>query len=332
MSRPFKVFLFFVLCAIVLFFLFNWQGKVKLVGKSFDRGQNGIWLQHGWLGDDSWFVRAKRLDKKAFFRSDKACEELAKLFKNNNIKDIFPHLCPTTPNGHIQPVDKKQTKRFLAHFSDFRIIPWVGGVLGKHAFPGKPAWRKNFVLSCQQLLAEFPQLAGVQINIEPCPSTTKGLLTLLEQLRAALPKGKIISVAAYPPPTKFHPFPSVHWEEEFFRQVARRCDQMAVMMYDTALETEGFYRGLMATWTKEILEWSEKTKVLLGVAVYDDKGVGYHHPHVENLENGLAGIHKALLDYEKVPLNFQGVAIYCEWEMDESEWRTWQRQYLGGKP
>ena len=50
-------------------------------------------------------------------------------------------------------------------------------------------------------------------------------MTLLEELRAGLPKGKLLSVAAYPPPTLLHPFKEIHWEESYFREVAQRADQ-----------------------------------------------------------------------------------------------------------
>ena len=321
----------FLLCLVAsIFVAFHWRGPVHVKDGRFNRSRNAIWLQHGWLGDDSWFVRANRLEKKSHFRSAKSCQKLAELLHRNAIQDVFPHLCPCSPQGHIQAVDDEQTEGFLKIFKDFRVIPWVGGVLDKHAFPDKTQWRKNFVESCLRLLDRHQTLAGIQINVEPCPSTTRGFLLLLEELRVAMPYGKIISVAAYPPPTPFHPHPDVHWEENFFREVASRSDQLAVMMYDTALENDGFYRQLMAKWTREVLTWSGSAcEILLGVAVYDDKGVGYHHAEVENLENGLAGIQAALLEFEPLPINYQGVAIYCEWEMDEAEWAYWGKDFLG---
>lgn len=42
----------------------------------------------------------------------------------------------------------------------------------------------------------------------------------------------------------------------------------------------------MVSWTQEILEWSLDTEVLLGLPAYDDEGVSYHYPEVENLKNG----------------------------------------------
>ena len=40
-----------------------------------DRGQNAIWLGHGWLGDDSWFQRNSRNVND--FRSVEKVERLA---------------------------------------------------------------------------------------------------------------------------------------------------------------------------------------------------------------------------------------------------------------
>jgi hypothetical protein len=63
------------------------------------------------------------------------------------------------------------------------------------------------------------------------------------------------------------------------------------MMYDTSLRFQKPYQHLMASWTREVLEWSGTTDVLLGLPAYDDPGVKYHYPHVENLKNSLLGIH-----------------------------------------
>ena len=83
----------------------------------------------------------------------------------------------------------------------------------------------------------------------------------------------------------------------------------------------------MAAWTQEILEWSETTDVLLGIPAYDDTGVKYHYPRVENLKNSLLGIHAGLSKYDRLPANYRGIAIYSDWEMDSDEWRHLQLNY-----
>ncbi|MCI5132320.1 MAG: hypothetical protein D3904_12570 [Candidatus Electrothrix sp. EH2] len=317
-----------VLIAIFVLTVLGYQlwspGEIVCDGRH-DLRSNGIWLQHGWLGDDLWFKRNRK--DKTRFRDDQRIQHLADLLTDHGVKYVFPHLCPCHPGGRIAPVDPVQTERFLDHFADFQVLPWVGGVLNLQCFPESSQWRANFVASVLDLLQAHPRFAGVQINIEPMPTGTPDFLILLDELRQAIPAGKIISVAAYPPPTLWHPVPAVHWDEDYFRQIARRVDQLAPMMYDTAIRLPKLYQHLMASWTSDVPEWSEDTQVLLGIPVYDDAEVGYHFPEVENLHNALSGIHAGLSRYKVLPKNYAGVAIYCEWEMDRKEWSDFRKEF-----
>lgn len=313
-----------VLGLIALAYLIYPTGKTIRDGRH-DPGTNGIWLQHGWLGHDEWFRENQR--DPARFRNNEALENLASQMKGQGMRFLFPHLCPCRPDGPIAPVDPTQSERFLEHLSDFQIIPWIGGVYQIHCFPASPVWRQKFIASTRDLLESHPRLAGVQINIEPMPSGNEDFLRLLEELQAALPPSTTLSVAAYPPPTRWHPFPEVHWEEDYFRQVAERCDLIVPMMYDTAIRFPKIYQHLMKSWTREILAWSGDTPVLLGLPAYDDAGSGYHDPAVENLENALAGIHAGLAGFEALPRNYRGIALYSEWELDPEEWHLYSREF-----
>ena len=315
---PFRTILLLggVLTVIAMGYLV-WSPGKRIRDGRHDHRTNGIWLQHGWLGDDSWFERNQR--DKNLFRNDQKIQDLAGILSAHGIKYVFPHLCPCESDGTIAPVNAIQTERFLSHFEDFEVIPWIGGVLDSNCHPQLASWRSEFVRSSVALLEAHPRFAGVQINIEPLPSGNRDFLTLLDELNQAMPTGKIVSVAAYPPPTRWHPFPDVHWDEPYFREVASRVDLIAPMMYDTAIKQSKFYCHLMARWTKDVLNWSGDTAVLLGLPAYDDTGVGYHSPKVENLKNSLLGIH-AGLSRTKHHDNYLGIAIYSEWEMDQQEW------------
>jgi len=305
-----------------------WTPGKKIQNGSHDLQRNGIWLQHGWLGDDEWFERNKKVKLIFYFRNASNIRQLAEQLNIHHITDVFPHLCPTSPDGYIPPVDENQTELFLREFKGFRVMPWVGGVSGVQAFPAKPEWRENFTRSIQDLLRRYPQFAGIHINIEPCRSGNKEYLAVLQEVRKALPEGKILSVAAYPPPTLWHPFAEVHWDKDYYQQVAQYSDQIAVMMYDTAMRFKKVYQYIMASWTQDVLEWASPSSVLLGVPTYKDEGVGYHVPEVENLSNALLGIHAGLSSYPVLPRNYQGIALYCEWEMDETEWQFWEKYFL----
>ncbi|MFH1929403.1 MAG: glycosyl hydrolase family 18 protein [Chloroflexota bacterium] len=320
-----RVILLLAVLALVTVAYGIWSpGQIVEDGRN-DLGYNGIWLQHGWLGDDAWFVRYDRdLNR---FRDVNAVRALAKTLSEHNIRDIFPHLCPCASDGRIAQVDHAQAELFLGELSGFRVLPWVGGVLNDHVFLESAHWREAFTRSIVGLLVRHPGFAGVHLNIEPMPSGNEDFLRLLEEINAALPPDKLLSVAAFPPPTIWHWYPNVHWDEEYFAAVSQRVDQVAVMMYDTGIRLPKLYQSLMASWTRKVLDWPANTQVLLGVPVYDDEGVGYHFPRVENLRGALLGIHAGLNRYDELPSNYQGVAIYCEWEMDDDEWDYLSRHF-----
>ena len=307
-----------------------WSPGTDLRDGSHDRGRNGIWLGHGWLGADEWYAKYDKEAEKARYRGADPPRLLAERLRGHGITDVYPHVAPTLDDGRLPPVDEVQTRLFLDAMHGIRVIPWIGGAWGKQAFPDVVAWRRNLAVTAGQLLRRWPDLAGVQLNIEPCPSGSEAFLRLLEEVRAQMPAGKVLSVAAYPPPTVWHPYPEIHWEESYYAEVSARVDQLAVMMYDTALKEPKLYRSLMAQWTTEVIAWSGDAEVLLGVATYDDAGVGYHHPEVECLEHGLAGIHAGLEALEVVPERFAGVAIYCAWETDEAEWALLEQRWGRG--
>lgn len=106
-----------------------------------------------------------------------------------------------------------------------------------------------------------------------------------------------------------------------------RCDQLAVMLYDTAIRRPKIYEFIVARWTREALAWSAPTSVMLGLPAYADAASGYHDPRVESLQHALRGIHAGLAALPARPANYTGAAIYCEWEMDATEWTLWQTDF-----
>lgn len=316
----------FLILIVILSYVF-WKPGLDIRNGRHDRGRNAIWLGHGWLGADVWFTENNKTNQFPRFRDPARIRELATKLREHHITDVFPHLSPATPEGALPPLDAAQVERFLDAFQNFRVIPWIGGPNGTSARIHKPQWRASFAANVRNLLDTHPRFAGVQINVEPLTTGDTNFLALLDELRAALPKGKILSIAAYPPPTWWHPYPDVHWDEKYFREVARRSDQLSVMMYDAAQRIPRTYQHLMANWTTEVLAWSEGKEILLGAPTYDDAGVGYHDPKVENLPNALLGIHRGL-SRQPLPANYQGIVIYCEWETNDAEWRALREGFL----
>ena len=114
----------------------------------------------------------------------------------------------------------------------------------------------------------------------------------------------------------------MHRNLPYLQQVANHCDKLVVMMYDTALPWEKFYIALMQDWTRELAETIAPTRceLILGIPAYEDAGVGYHRPEVENISSALKGI-SATMPQDAI----HGIALYCEWEMDAAKWQQWRR-------
>ena len=328
LRRIVTVILLLVAFAFIAYSL--WRPGLDVRDGRHDLGKNATWLAHGWLGADEWFTRNQKTNELDWYRNPSRIQELVRKLRASGITDVFPHLCPAEPSGRLPPVDARQVEQFLETFNGIRVLPWIGGPNGASVRLNDAKWRATFVADAQQLLTQHPLLSGVQLNIEPLPSGDNDFLVLLDELRSGLPPGKILSIAAYPPPTRWHPFPEVHWDESYFRQVASRCDQLAVMMYDAGQRIPKTYQKLMADWTVEVLNWSERKSVLLGVPTYEDAGVDYHHPQVENLTNALLGIHRGL-SRQSLVTNYQGIAIYCEWETSDVEWAYLREHFLKPK-
>jgi hypothetical protein len=315
----------FLLALFAVYWL--WTPGLDLRDGRDDTGRNGIWIGHGWLAGNDWFIRYHKTNEISRFRDPIQIQMLAVELRRHHITDVFPHLCPAEVDGSLLSVDAKQTEHFLDEFAGFRVMPWIGGPNGDNVRLRDAKWRAAFVNNVRILLDAHPRFAGVHLNVEPLTSGDTNFIPLLDELHVAMPAGKMLSVAAYPPPTRWQPSKDVHWDEAYFRTVARHSDQLAVMMYDVGQHFPKTYVKLMADWTTEIVAWSEGRQILLGVPTYEDPGVDYHLPGVENVTNALLGIHRGL-SIKPLPSNYQGVAIYCEWETDEGEWRFFREHFL----
>ena len=317
------------LFCLVCFAHWRWQPGLTIRDGRDNLGRNAIWLGHGWLGADSWFGSET---EKTRFRSISNIEQLARKCRENGIRDLYPHLAPTQDSGAVAASDDAQIERLLDHTKGLRVLPWIGGRMNKHIAPRDAATASRFVASVGALMRRHPRLAGVHLNVEPWKSGDAGMLQLLEQLRAELPPGKILSVSGYPPQSEFYPL-RLAWSENYYRAVASRVDQIAVMLYDSSLHDAKMYQWFVARWAGKVLDWTRDshTEILFGVPTYGAAGptLGpiYHDARVENLPNTLAGLHRALS--ESKPPNYQGAAIYSEWETDAGEWRIWRRDWLG---
>jgi hypothetical protein len=295
----------------------------------FDRGDNAIWLRRHWMHEGP---------------TPADIAALVESLRARGIRRIYPFLGPMDRDGWPGWRSKKGLVRyvperagaFLAEIKriapEIRVIPWTGGNLGSDVRLEDEAQRRAFAEHARRLVALGAD--GVQLNVEPLPSWAPGFRELLREVKAAIGE-RILSIAAYPPPTPLHPYPDVHWELPFLRDVCMDADELAVMAYDTAVRSPPVFADLISRWTRELVatlpppsaggcEW------LMGVPTYDDD-TGYHRPDVETIEHSLAGI-VAGLRTAPAPEHFRGVAIYASFTTDARKWAVYDRLWRGKEP
>ncbi|MDP2311900.1 MAG: glycoside hydrolase family 18 protein [Pseudomonadota bacterium] len=288
---------------------------------------NAVWLRRRWLHEP---------------RTDAEIRTLAQGLRAHGIGTIYPFVGPMKPDGRfgwrdgedLREYDADVASRFFARAHaaapGLNVLPWTGGVNERDVHLASPEWRAAFVAEASALVALGAD--GIQLNIEPMPSYAEGYLELVHELRAALGPDALLAVAAYPPPTSLHPYPDVHWEPAFLREVCRFTDDVSVMAYDTALPTEAAYVALMGSWTRTLAAALGDAGCAwrIGVPTYEDDKP-WHRPDAETLDAAIEGVRMAGSSLVAVP-SFRGLAIYAGWTTDVGEWATFDRAWRGVEP
>ncbi|MEU3749414.1 MULTISPECIES: hypothetical protein [Streptomyces] len=299
----------------------NFTGDVREDART--RGKDAIWLGHAWVDG-----RKKDADLAAF----------ATRIKGTGIRDLYVHAGPLRHDGTL-PAAKYPRAKWLIDavhrtMPGIRVQAWLGDVLVTEGSNGlrldKAGSRAAVVTSARQILdAGFD---GVHFDLEPLLSDDANYLSLLDDLGELTRARKVpLSVAAH----QIDPVPAAHsvnsvitgkekwWSQEFFGQVARRVDQIAVMSYDTWMPLEGLYGGYVAQQTSLALEVTpESTDLLMGLPFFHEDDLGHH----ENAETVAAAIRGTRLGLGRTDHDRQrfGVALYVDFAAEEGDWTAYR--------
>jgi spore germination protein YaaH len=271
-------------------------------------GEHGIWLRYTW-----YFGQHSEAEERA----------LAIRLERHGLKNAFFHVRSIEEDGSLKYRYPEQAKRLVrAVRSRLRPIAWI--YAGNPDGMGKvdltrAAVRRRMVEEAVWLVKECG-FAGIQWDYEICPSGDKGLIDLLKATRSALPQGSLLSVAA----PVWMPADSLGWSEAYFARVARECDQIAVMCYDTGMIVPRAYAWLVRQQvervTAAVAGVNPACKVLFGLPAYEEGGPS-HNQRSETLAMGLRAVQDALRSLSVNRGAFGGVSPFAEYTMDEAEWR-----------
>lgn len=284
-------------------------------GVVVNRGRNSIWLRY------TWYFGA---------HGEQDFQNLADRLRSNGITDAYFHVRSVEPDGRLKYRYLERTRELNTKLRKLapgvRRIAWIyaGNEHGLgHVRLDNPQVRRQMAHEAAWLVSEGG-FEGVQWDYEICPDGDPNLLKLLEETRKALPQGTFLGIAVptwYPPPLG-----GVGWSEGYYRQVSRRCDQIAVMTYDTAAYSPRLYVWFVseqvARITRAVAAENPDCRVILGVPTYED-GTASHNPRAENLRLALLGVRNGLTQADLSV--WQGIGLFADYTTDESEWLTWRK-------
>jgi hypothetical protein len=329
-KKFFRIVLALVLLSIGMFagmvVRFNSLVTPKVVHRSV--GRNALWLRHSWVGEN---------------KSDDEYRKLADRLRELRISDAFFHVGPMTADGTVlnekYPYAEQLLTALKLYYPTLHVEAWIGQVEKKGGGPldiSKDSIRVNIVKTAESFLDLG--FDGIHYNIEPIYSGDKDILDLLKRTsEVTKSREKILSLAT----DELEPFIGADklartfssragfWSRDYYQEVAKYTDQIAVMMYDTALPYPNMFSNFTAWETYNLRNLLPSNTVLfMGIPTYDDKRWSFHSK-AENMSSGILGIRAGLERVKGDSLNNFGTAVYAEWTTDEKEWQTYEKEWLG---
>ena len=259
--------LFAIVFAVVLdYWVYPYHASMP--GQPSPASQNGLWLKYTWYFGD-------------YGQAD--LDSLPKRLHDNKIVYAYFHVRSIKRDGTLRYRYPDQAKALTSTLHrtapGVKLIAWV--YAGNPDGLGKVNLKKADVR--RRMVEEAVWLTtdcgfdGVQWDYEICRSGDPGLIDLLSETSAALPSDKIVSVCT----PIWVPNGFYGWTDEYFTAVARHCDQMTVMAYDTAAYFPRTYVDVMCEQvihvSTAVASSNPNCRVLIGIPTYDD-GTRSHNP------------------------------------------------------
>ncbi len=303
-------------------------------GSHFNLHQNGVWLEHSWAGQP---------------HSGAEYDVLAQQLAAEQISYVYAHVGPLDSDGTI-PADLAPNAATLvaqlhARLPHLHVLAWIGQVEAAGGGPGEvtvdlsnSAVRANIAATAAYFVADLG-FDGVQYDIEPIINNDAHYIDLLDETRALLPPGSILSTIGqkWAPDARLADFlrsqgkADAWWTSYYYAAVAAHVDQIVPLIYNSAMPTGSAYEFFVQQETAHILDAvrsaTHPPQVLIGVPTYSGDSFWFHDT-AENITTSLKGI-VAGLNSNRDTAAFTGVSIYRFATTSTSDWSIYQSLWLG---
>lgn len=303
--------LIFSVAVAALLDYFLYPVLVRPATTAFNRGENGLWLGSRW-----YLGKSQEKDRKQMVDRLVAAQ----------VRYAYFHVRDVNKNGQLRHHNLRQAEQMLLYLKErapqVKAIAWVGAVsasAGGEVDLRSPSVRQAMAKEARWL-TDVCGFDGVQWDYEICKDGDPNFVELLSETRRSIKSGKILSIAA-----------PVLWSSKYYAPLARVCDQIAVMCYDTVSVFPRSYVCLVSQEafrvTAAVAKVNRECKVILGVPTYKDR-TRAHQKHAENLLMALVGVKRGLEDKRAQLSVFAGIAPYADFTTDKSEWSIYRKYWL----
>ncbi|MEU8248476.1 glycosyl hydrolase family 18 protein [Nonomuraea sp. NPDC048916] len=282
-------------------------------------GNDALWMGHMWVDGR---------------RTEKDVKDLAVRLGRTGIKDLYVHSGPFGYDGRLDPARYPNARNFVQWVKKYlpgvRVSAWLGQkVNGGRLDLDDPRSRENVLNGAAAIMKTG--FDGIHYNFEPIGDDDTSFLDLLEKTRrhTGLLSTSTPQIEPYPLMRTAFRVARGHdkyWSQAYFRQVADRVDQVAVMTYDSGLPLEALYGGHVVRQAKLALDLVPEDKaVFVGAPAYHDHGVAWSDA-AESVATAARGAKLALSEHgarERF-----GLALYVDFAATEEDWREYATEWL----
>ncbi|HEY3685663.1 MAG TPA: hypothetical protein VGL93_21710 [Streptosporangiaceae bacterium] len=279
-------------------------------------GNDAVWMGHAWVDG-----RRDAGDVRRF----------AGRLRGSGVRDLFVHVGPLNRDGTLPSGRHPEARSFVAaahrYLPGVRVQAWLGQRVDQGFDLTSRATRRATVGVADGLIRSG--FDGIHYNFEPVSSGDPGLPVLLRETRGVL-GGRPLSVsvpqlepvAGLRLPLHLVAGRDKYWTSGYMTEVARACDQVALMAYDSVMPTAPLFGGYVADQTRRMLRAvPEGTALLIGVPAYHE-ATYTHDPGAETTAAGVLGVRLGLSAGGR-PRTRVGVAVYADFTATARDWRAY---------
>lgn len=270
----------------------------------------------------------------------------AKTLEKNHIKYTYLFAGPYGKDGHLPEYAFSDNavntiKLLKKYYPELNILPWIGGVQCKTVYLGDSSWVENALADTKKLI-DVLGVPGVHVDLEFIKPGEPFFQDLIDneqpndendyaanvnkfhyKLRQLLPKAFISSVVvATSPDTK-------PWKRKTtvaeLKVLTKYIDQLSFLYYDTFINDQEIFEKNCASLIRDIqtLRQTREIQYLIAIGTFVNAPElrKYRNQEIESIPNTLQVIKKQSESIDPKRQLVDGVALFCDWETDEAEWK-----------